>query len=80
MGGFFGVASKEDCVLDVFYGVDYHSHLGTRRGCPSGRTQPLPPLLADRKKLCSPLSGVEKTAQELFPHPAAALSFSLNRE
>lgn len=32
MGGFFGVASKEDCVLDLFYGVDYHSHLGTRRG------------------------------------------------
>lgn len=32
MGGFFGVASKKDCVLDVFYGVDYHSHLGTRRG------------------------------------------------
>ena len=32
MGGFFGVASKEDCVLEVFYGVDYHSHLGTRRG------------------------------------------------
>ncbi len=31
MGGFFGVASKEDCVLDLFYGVDYHSHLGTRR-------------------------------------------------
>lgn len=32
MGGLFGVASKEDCVLDLFYGVDYHSHLGTRRG------------------------------------------------
>lgn len=32
MGGFFGVASKEDCVLQLFYGVDYHSHLGTRRG------------------------------------------------
>lgn len=32
MGGFFGVASKEDCVLELFYGVDYHSHLGTRRG------------------------------------------------
>ena len=32
MGGFFGVASKEDCMLDVFFGVDYHSHLGTRRG------------------------------------------------
>ena len=32
MGGFFGVASKRDCVLDLFYGVDYHSHLGTRRG------------------------------------------------
>jgi amidophosphoribosyltransferase len=32
MGGFFGVASKTDCVADVFYGTDYHSHLGTRRG------------------------------------------------
>ena len=32
MGGFFGVASKTDCVLDLFYGIDYHSHLGTRRG------------------------------------------------
>ena len=31
MGGFFGVASKEDCVFDLFFGVDYHSHLGTRR-------------------------------------------------
>lgn len=32
MGGFFAVASKEDCVFDLFFGVDYHSHLGTRRG------------------------------------------------
>lgn len=32
MGGFFGVVSKEDCVVDLFYGTDYHSHLGTRRG------------------------------------------------
>ena len=32
MGGFFGVTSKSDCSLDLFYGVDYHSHLGTRRG------------------------------------------------
>ena len=32
MSGFFGVASKNDCVLDVFFGTDYHSHLGTRRG------------------------------------------------
>ena len=32
MSGFFGVASKEDCVLELFYGGDYHSHLGTRRG------------------------------------------------
>ena len=32
MGGFFGVASKDDCVFDLFFGVDYHSHLGTRRG------------------------------------------------
>ena len=31
MGGFFGVVSSEDCVFDLFYGVDYHSHLGTRR-------------------------------------------------
>ena len=32
MGGFFGIASRNDCMMDVFFGVDYHSHLGTRRG------------------------------------------------
>ncbi len=32
MGGFFGVVSKEDCIHDLFYGTDYHSHLGTCRG------------------------------------------------
>ena len=32
MGGFFGVASKSDCVFDLFFGTDYHSHLGTKRG------------------------------------------------
>ena len=32
MGGFFGVASHQDCVMDLFFGVDYHSHLGTKRG------------------------------------------------
>ena len=32
MGGFFGVVSKQSCTLDLFFGVDYHSHLGTRRG------------------------------------------------
>ena len=32
MGGIFGVASKENCTLDLFFGIDYHSHLGTRRG------------------------------------------------
>ena len=32
MGGFFGVISKYDCVRDLFYGTDYHSHLGTKRG------------------------------------------------
>ena len=32
MGGFFGIASRQDCMEDVFFGVDYHSHLGTRRG------------------------------------------------
>ncbi len=31
MGGFFGVANKQDCVFDLFFGTDYHSHLGTRR-------------------------------------------------
>ena len=31
MSGFFGVISKRDCVEDVFYGTDYHSHLGTKR-------------------------------------------------
>jgi amidophosphoribosyltransferase len=31
MGGLFGIASKDDCVSDLFYGTDYHSHLGTRR-------------------------------------------------
>ena len=32
MGGIFGVISKRNCALELFYGVDYHSHLGTRRG------------------------------------------------
>ena len=32
MGGIFGVASKEDCSLDLFFGIDYHSHLGTKKG------------------------------------------------
>ncbi len=32
MGGLFGVVSKSDCVFDLFFGTDYHSHLGTRRG------------------------------------------------
>ena len=32
MGGFFGITSKKECLVDVFFGVDYHSHLGTKRG------------------------------------------------
>ena len=32
MGGFFGIVTKEDCSRDLFYGTDYHSHLGTMRG------------------------------------------------
>lgn len=32
MGGFFGITSKEDCLHEVFFGVDYHSHLGTKTG------------------------------------------------
>ena len=31
MGGFFGTVSKHPCVKDLFYGIDYHSHLGTKR-------------------------------------------------
>jgi len=31
MGGYFGVAAKDDCVFDLYFGIDYHSHLGTRR-------------------------------------------------
>ena len=32
MGGFFGTISKSACSTDLFYGTDYNSHLGTRRG------------------------------------------------
>ena len=32
MGGIFGVTSKSSCTLDLFFGTDYHSHLGTKRG------------------------------------------------
>ena len=32
MGGFFGAATENNCITDVFFGTDYHSHLGTRRG------------------------------------------------
>ncbi|MCR4400382.1 MAG: amidophosphoribosyltransferase, partial [Syntrophomonadaceae bacterium] len=32
MGGLFGVVSREDCVMDLYFGTDYHSHLGTSRG------------------------------------------------
>jgi amidophosphoribosyltransferase len=32
MGGLFGVVSREDCIEDLFFGTDYHSHLGTKRG------------------------------------------------
>jgi len=32
MGGLFGTISKSDCVQDLFYGTDYHSHMGTKRG------------------------------------------------
>ena len=32
MGGFFGTVSQVSCVTDLFYGTDYNSHLGTKRG------------------------------------------------
>lgn len=31
MGGMFGVVSRKDCVTDLFFGIDYHSHLGTKK-------------------------------------------------
>jgi len=39
MGGLFGIVSKNDCVMDLFFGTDYHSHLGTKRGgmCVNGK-------------------------------------------
>ena len=37
MGGFFGAVSHQDVTLDIFFGVDYHSHLGTRRGGIGGK-------------------------------------------
>ena len=39
MGGFFGIVSKRDCMLDVFFGVDYHSHLGTCRAGMAARDE-----------------------------------------
>ena len=38
MGGFFGVVSRKDCISDLFFGTDYHSHLGTRRGGMAARS------------------------------------------
>ena len=32
MGGFFGAVSRKNCKYDIFFGTDYHSHLGTKRG------------------------------------------------
>ena len=44
MGGFFGIVSRRDAIADLFYGTDYHSHLGTKRGglavAPRGRPPP----------------------------------------
>ncbi|MBB5347875.1 amidophosphoribosyltransferase [Desulfoprunum benzoelyticum] len=39
MGGLFGVVSDSDCVADLYYGTDYHSHLGTKRGGMAVRNQ-----------------------------------------
>ncbi|MBU1356550.1 MAG: amidophosphoribosyltransferase, partial [Candidatus Edwardsbacteria bacterium] len=52
MGGFFGNISKTDCVRDLFYGTDYHSHLGTKRGgmavlSPDGFTRKIHNIEAD---------------------------------
>ncbi len=47
MGGFFGIVSKQDCMMDVFFGVDYHSHLGTRRGGMAARD----PIIGLQRKI-----------------------------
>ena len=42
MGGFFGVAKHDECINELFYGVDYNSHMGTKRAgiatCSGGRS------------------------------------------
>lgn len=54
MGGFFGAALKRKCVNDVFYGVDYNSHLGTKRGG-------MVTYDADAKKFCRSIHSLENS-------------------
>ncbi len=54
MGGFFGAALKRKCVNDIFYGVDYNSHLGTRRG---GMVTYDP----EEKRFCSSIHSLESS-------------------
>jgi amidophosphoribosyltransferase len=69
MGGLFGVVSKHDCVGDLFYGTDYHSHLGTRRGGlvvqgPRGLTRSIHDITNTqfRSKFEADLAGLEGNA------------------
>ena len=55
MGGFFGICSKNDCMADVFFGVDYHSHLGTHRGGNVSEYSPTaPPVLPSVRRAPEP--------------------------
>ena len=65
MGGVFGVVSQSDCVADVFFGTDYHSHLGTKNGgmCLLGEQKVL--LEADLEMICR--TSEEISASEPFP-------------
>ena len=58
MGGLFGVVSKTDCVADLYYGTDYHSHLGTRRGgmAVSNRTASSAPFTTSKTAISAPSS------------------------
>ena len=51
MGGFFGIASKRDALADVFFGTDYHSHLGTRR---AGVADSIKIFEADARRISAP--------------------------
>ena len=71
MGGFFGVAAKDDCVFDLFFGIDYHSHLGTRRGGMTVYYEPQPLIVRSHHgtyalTTVSKINNVDEISKEIF--------------